>query len=154
MAGLKSIAHMMDKIQQISDFLFFCTNVKYKITESRVVMINGDFDLGVHIIRDQLCEHLKKSHPDILFSYEPCIYQGVIIKYMYNDAKGSDNTGVCTCAKSCSGKGKNTNECRKVSIIVFHSGKVIITGAVTLDQVFHAKSFIVSESEKLVKFSS
>ena len=60
-----------------------------------------------------------------LSSYEPCNYPGVNIKYYFNPCKR--NFGICDCEKPCNGKGLN-DTCKKITIAVFKSGKIIITG--------------------------
>ena len=51
---------------------------------------------------------------------------------------------VCHCSKQCKGKGLGIqmNDCKKVTISVFQSGNVIITGARTMEQVNDAYSTI------------
>jgi TATA-box binding protein (TBP) (component of TFIID and TFIIIB) len=153
-AGFRSIHHIDDKLQQIIDYLLVATGMQYNILNSRVVMINGDFDLGFPVLRKEFCDYFQKQYCDLFFSFEPCIYQGIIIKYFYNLSNNEDRLeqqGRCVCSdtKKCNGKGRGEaiGDCRKISIIIFHSGKVIITGAVSMDQVFKAQLFIKSVME-------
>lgn len=147
MTGLKSEQDMLVKANKVLEFLQRVAVENINISDVKVVMINSDFDAGIRIHREKLCQHMIRHHHHILCSYEPCIYQGVIIKYMCND-KPHSHQGVCQCdAVTCNGKGRGLGHgnCRKVSIIVFHSGKVLITGAVTMAQIQEAHCFINNE---------
>jgi TATA-box binding protein (TBP) (component of TFIID and TFIIIB) len=121
----------------------------------RVCLINSDLDLGFQVKRDLLHGCLREMYPDTQVSYEPCIYQGLKIKFMWNDDPASPSTprGQCTCAcetgqqKTCIGRGDGhaRGQCRKVTVAVFQSGKVIITGAHTTGQIDDAYRFLVSD---------
>ena len=72
-------------------------------------------------------------------SYEPCTYPGVNIKYYYNPIR--NNFGICDCENPCNGKGKE-NTCKKITIAVFKSGKIIITGGRNKQNINSAYQFI------------
>ena len=59
-------------------------------------------------------------------TYEPDEYHGVLTKYYYN----INNTiqGICNCSVHCSTKEKNSI-CTKVTISIFRTGSIIITGS-------------------------
>ena len=61
------------------------------------------------------------------------------IKYYYNPIKR--NFGICDCEKPCNGKGKD-NTCKKITIAVFKSGKIIITGGRNKQNINSAYQFI------------
>ena len=110
----------------------------------RVCMINSDFDLGFPIKRDRLFSFVRKTYPDVLCTYEPCNYHGVKFKYMWNESK--ERKGICRCKGGfCVGNsdGKGDGRCRKVTVAVFQSGKVIATGAQTIQQLEDAIRFLV-----------
>jgi len=157
MTGLKSECLMFNKINQVREFLRDVLGVNLQVSDAKIIMINSDFDSGISSIRrERFCEYLKRNHNDIRFSYEPCIYQGIVIKYLCN-SKPNTMSGVCHCGtQKCDGKGRGDGrgQCRKVSIIVFHSGKIIITGAVTVAQVHEAQRFIVEELDTWRKMSN
>lgn len=100
-----------------------------------IVMINSDFDIGYKLNREMLYRHILSM--GIFCTYEPCTYPGVNIKYYVNNK----NNGICNCSNRCNGKGKD-DQCKKVTVAVFKSGKIIITGAQTLDQVKEVHTFI------------
>ena len=105
-----------------------------------LVLINSDFDIGFEIERENLQEELINY--GMYSSFEPCIYPGVNIKYFFN----SNNTnGICCCNSICNGKGEGCGDgdCKKITIAVFKSGKIIITGGRNYDQIETAYYFIL-----------
>ena len=94
-----------------------------------IVLINSDFVCGFEIKRDILYSILKKMN--LYVSYEPDIYPGVKICFFYNKVHQDKQLGICHCNKKCKGKGygDEINKCKKITISVFQSGSVIITGA-------------------------
>lgn len=126
-------------ITYFKDFEIF--EEETELISSEIVLINSDFDLGIGIERYKLHNEIIKT--DIYSSFEPCIYPGVNIKYYIN----SNNTcGICECSKMCNGKGKGCGDgdCKKVTIAVFMSGKVIITGGQNKDQINESYRFITN----------
>ena len=101
----------------------FANNIKNLNIENmgnfKIRMINTNFDIGFKIDRDSLYQIMLNENIECI--YEPCVHACVNIKYYYN---GVD----------------------KVSIFVFASGKIIITGGKTKDQIYGAFNFI---NEKL-----
>lgn len=121
----------------------------------RVCLINTDKRLGFHLKRDKLYAHLARNHRDIICSYEPCIYSGVKIKYAWN-AAFPDGKGVCSCAGRCDGcgDGLGDGDCRHITIAVFRSGCVIVTGARSYEQLNAAYTFVerlMAECETVVR---
>ena len=94
-----------------------------QVNDLETVLINSDFDVYHEIDRENL--HRTIVENGYLSSYEPCNYPGVNIKYYFNPLKR--NFGICDCDKHCNGKGLN-DTCKKITIAVFKSGKIIITG--------------------------
>lgn len=105
--------------------------INYKIR-----LINGDFRTGCEIRRDKLCK-LIQSTSDIFCNYEPCIYPGVKIQYNYNTLTKDKADGLCYCKDFCNGKGcgEGDGKCKRVTISVFQSGCIIITGGQSNEQV-------------------
>jgi len=104
-------------------------------------LINSDFKMGFNIRRDLLFKIMIKEYENGC-SYEPCIYPGVKIQYFYNELSPVKD-GICRCEMPCIFRKKgDTNGCRKVTIAVFQSGSVIITGAQKLSQIDEVYSFI------------
>ena len=92
-----------------------------------------------------MLHHLLINTYDIFSSYEPCTYPGVNSKYFWNeDYLDKPKKGHCYCTRVCNGKGngKGNGNCKKVTIAIFQSGKLIITGAKTHTQINDAYNFI------------
>ena len=92
-------------------------------------MINSDFKLNFKLDRYKLHEGLINF--GLLSNYDPENYPGVKIYYFWNNYNGKRNKGICKCKKKCKGKGKGNgeNDCKKVTIAIFSSGSIIITGS-------------------------
>lgn len=103
------------------------SNVDY-----RVRLINSDFRVNFEIRLDRLFQVVTHEY-GIMCSYEPCIYPGAKIEYYY------PNNGRCMCEGVCNGK---TGACKKITIAVFQSGCVIITGANCMDHIDAAYGFV------------
>lgn len=111
-------------------------------TNYAIRLINSDFKIGFPIKRELLYKvFTQKYFHDC--SFEPCIYPGVKIQYFYNTVKVGQ--GVCCCTKPCitgKGSGNSDGNCKKITIAVFQSGCVIITGAQSHAQINEAYAFI------------
>ena len=118
----------------------------FSVKDFEIVLINSDYSTHFKIKRDVLHSILVKQYK-IFSSYEPCIYPGVNSKYYWNlDYKNKSGLkeGICHCSKNCTGKGKGKGDgkCKKITISVFQSGNIIITGARSLEQIDDAYNFI------------
>ena len=146
MTGLKSseqgkevIKIFLEEVNKLSEEykkeIYEVSNPKF--TWIKTVLINSDFDLHYKVDREAL--HRSIIDEGYYSSFEPCIYPGVNIKYYYNKFK--ENNGICDCEKMCNGKGKD-NTCKKITIAVFNSGKIIITGGNSIEHIEIAYNFI------------
>jgi len=152
--GLKKVNQATVLVKTLIEYFQDLSVLDYesKLVESKLVLINSDFDLGYEINREVL--HGEIIDCGLYSSYEPCIYPGVNIKYFMNInyARG----GVCCCENICNGKGDadGDGDCKKVTIAVFKSGKVIITGGQNTNQLetsYHfIKNFIDERKELFV----
>lgn len=109
----------------------------------KVALINSDFKVDFEIKRDRLYSIIVNKY-DNKCSFEPCIYPGVKIQYYWNNEQEHKN-GICTCEKHCfvgKGTGDGPSNCKKITIAVFQSGCIIITGAQTTKQIDDAYAFI------------
>jgi len=98
------------------DFVTSPENVNLaSINNFKIRMINSNFHIGFLVNRENLFDLLNKAN--IRCTYEPCIHACVNIKYNY--------------------KNKET-----ISIFVFESGSIIITGAKTKNHIIEAYKFI------------
>ena len=127
--------------------IFSETDVQ-QIGDLETVLINSDFDIHHEVDRESL--HRTIVDNGYLSSYEPCNYPGVNIKYYFNPLKR--NFGICDCDKPCNGKGLN-DTCKKITIAVFKSGKIIITGGRSKVHIQTAYEFItefIQENKEIV----
>lgn len=146
MTGLKSKKQGIDIIHIIllelkklpaANLSNILDNSNPEIVDSYIVLINSDFDLKFKIKREKLQRIIIDK--GYYSSYEPIIYPGVNIKYYFNKEK--QQNGICNCENLCNGKGKN-GLCKKVTVAVFNSGKIIITGGQSYEQLNTAYQFI------------
>ncbi len=120
------------------------TDKNCKINNYKIVLINSDYFVGFEIKRDELHKILVEKY-NIYSSYEPCIYPGVNSKFYWNkDYKDLPFTGKCYCNNFCNGKGNGEGDgnCKKITISIFQSGSVIITGGRSMEQIVDAYKFI------------
>ena len=127
-------------------------------------MINCDFTAPFRVRRKDLHNMLIVPPFNNISSFEPGTYPGVKIHYFWNPyaGGGAKTHGRCECMQHgaenmCIGKGegKEIGDCKKVTIAVFESGKVLVTGATNIDQVNAAYKFIcdvlMTHKERLQK---
>lgn len=118
------------------------------------VMYNVDFKLNFKIIPKQVFRLIVTKYGLSNTEYDPERYPGVNIRYWWNDdhdttSSHSESTpGVCRCSVRCTGKGKGKGKgngfCKIITISVFQSGNVMITGANAFHQVEKAYTFVNS----------
>jgi TATA-box binding protein (TBP) (component of TFIID and TFIIIB) len=116
---------------------------KLSCVNYRIRLINSDFRVGFDIRRDQLHRILVEDYK-CSCSFEPCIYPGVKLQYYYN-IDNPIGDGVCKCTEKCQvgkGAGCGDTDCKKITIAIFQSGCIIITGGQNLTQVSEAYDFI------------
>jgi TATA-box binding protein (TBP) (component of TFIID and TFIIIB) len=113
--------HIIDFKKKVCEKKSFTTDISNtsidKLASFRIVMINSNFDIGYKIDREELFSITKNN--SITATYEPIKHACVNIKYKYDADK-------------------------IISIFVFESGKVIITGSTKCDHILKAYAFITS----------
>jgi len=119
------------------------SNKTPSVTKVNVSLINTDYSLNKDIQQDNL-HRLFIEYYNLFSMLEKTIYQGVNAKYFYNtNNKGS---GVCACGADSFCKGQGTGdgkgECKRITMSIFRTGKIIITGARTMDQIQEAYDFL------------
>ena len=133
---------------------------KLKILDYRITLINSNYSINFNIIRQNLYELLQNKYK-LFVSYEATRYPGVKISYMWNQNKKYQN-GICECSKYCKGKGaqydgNGENRCKKITIAIFQSGNIIITGSKSMEQTYDAYNYInkllTKNYKKIVRFS-
>jgi TATA-box binding protein (TBP) (component of TFIID and TFIIIB) len=107
-----------------------------------VQLLNSDYKMNALAKRAELHKILCERY-HLSSTLETTIYQGVNTKYYYNTA-ASGSPGICQCPRFCNGQGDGTEvgSCKRITIAVFQTGSIIITGARTQDQLDEAYDFI------------
>jgi TATA-box binding protein (TBP) (component of TFIID and TFIIIB) len=116
-------------------------------------MINTDFKSYTDIsMKNKFLIRRKILHKILIndvynnkCSFEPGRYHGVKLEYFWNSNKEKLD-GICTCAKHCFGKGSGNgeNNCKKITIAIFESGSVLITGGISFEQIDEAYKYITN----------
>jgi len=142
------IAKEIERMQVVPD--------KVEATNFTVRMINCDFGVPYKVRRKKLHTILISSTYNNVCSFQPVDYPGVKLQYYWNSDETYAGNGVCKCSTQCFGKGTATGEgqCKKVTVSIFDSGKILITGANSFHQVNSAYRFIrnvIKDNEDAVK---
>lgn len=115
-----------------------------ELQKFKVQLINSDYQVAHPINRTALHTILSRTY-GLFSTFESTIYQGVNTKYYYND-QHPDKTrpGICLCTKRCRGQGtgEGPGECKRITMSVFQTGKIIITGGRYLFQLEEAYYFL------------
>lgn len=128
--------------------------IKYDIT-----MINSDYKLNFNVDRDKLYNILM-NETGLMSVFDGNMYPGVKIYYYWN-LFNKENNGICKCTNKikCKGKGNGLGEhkCKKITVVIFQSGSVMITGANSDYQIEHVhkdiKKIIEKYYTRIIKFS-
>jgi TATA-box binding protein (TBP) (component of TFIID and TFIIIB) len=110
----------------------------------KVQLINSDYQVAYPINRTSLHHILSRTY-GLFSTFESTIYQGVNTKYYYNDQHPDKmRPGICLCTKRCRGQGTGSGpgECKRITMSVFQTGKIIITGGRYLFQLEEAYNFL------------
>jgi TATA-box binding protein (TBP) (component of TFIID and TFIIIB) len=142
---------------------------KLKASGFSVQLINSDFKINTKINRKILYKLLIDSYENEGYnnkcSFNADYYPGVNLKYYWNISMNNDDrNGNCVCIKNvmevnhqtgkkeevlrqtlCKGKGLGLDEgdCKKITIAIFQSGSIIITGARTIVQLETCYDYII-----------
>lgn len=128
------------------------------IDNYEITMINADFKTNFKLDLKKFLDILKEYENTLFTKFNPERYRGLIIGYYYNN-KNTLKDGRCYCKKKCRGKGIGVLEgqCKKITIAVFKSGSIVITGARTIEQTNMSYKFINELIKKyykdIIKFS-
>ena len=116
-----------------------------EITKFAIQLLNSDYKMNRMAKRDEL-HSLLTSEYRLFSTLETTIYQGVNTKYYYNEEapKIVEQRGICQCPRPCSGQGdgKTIGNCKRITISVFQTGSIIITGARNRPQLDEAYQYI------------
>ena len=113
----------------------------------KIALINSDYNISYNVNRSALHKILSSKY-NVSSTFDACEYPGVNIKMFWNknNVMGNTFTGKCPCQKKCVGKGNGDGEgqCKIVTIFVFQSGSIMITGARCIEQIYSGYHFINS----------
>jgi TATA-box binding protein (TBP) (component of TFIID and TFIIIB) len=147
--GLIATSIIRDEIMKIPHLFKDDTDKEeFNFYNYEITMINSDFSIGYKIDAEKLYNIITTKY-NIFVVFEPIIHPGVKISYYWNNYNIENDypiDGHCYCDPNnkCMGKGKGYGfkECKKITIIVFKSGKIIITGSRFDIQSEAAKTYI------------
>jgi len=155
---------LLDEMKKIPDIFEDGDLDSVQVINYEVVMINSNFFIGFFVDNHKLYDILIRNRDTykLFSSFDPRVYQGVKIYFMWNSNQAVKN-GVCVCSKKkckISAKKKNGNgegDCRRISVAVFGTGKVLIAGAKNDAQLYDTYNFTVKllqdNYKKIVQFS-
>jgi len=127
---------------------------KFKLDSFDTIMINSDFCLDFELECSKLYQLFRKNHT-YRVSYEPNTHPAVCIKFMLNETSDTNsridagNLGICMCLT----RGE-TCDCKSVSVLIFSSGKIILTGARKIEHIqiaFKKIQSILNENRELIE---
>jgi TATA-box binding protein (TBP) (component of TFIID and TFIIIB) len=106
-------------------------------------LVNSDYSIGVPIRREKLHKLLVETY-GLFSTFESTIYQGVNTKFYFNKARTTGPPGICLCPQPCegTGSGEAIGDCKRITISPFQTGRIIITGARSLEQIQEAYNFM------------
>jgi len=117
----------------------------------KIRMINTDFKTYGDVSHETKFLIRRKVLHKILISdsynnkcsFEPGKYHGVKLEFFWNTSKEKQN-GICSCSDYCFGKGSGigNKNCKKITVAIFESGSVLITGGISFAQIDAAYSYI------------
>lgn len=157
-----------DGLKAINIILGYCLNFgedvfmdKENIEDVRsvdyyITLINADYEVSFRIDKIKLFELLTRGYG--LYADCPEKYPAVKINYLWNE-KNKIQKGICECDEKCqfTKNRRKTNSCKIVMIAIFHTGKIIITGASNMEQTKSAYNYInkilYENYKKIVKIS-
>jgi TATA-box binding protein (TBP) (component of TFIID and TFIIIB) len=129
----------------------------------KVRMINSDFKIFTdndktdkfNIKRKELHNILISGKYNNKSSFQPNVYQGVKVEYFWN-TDNLQKDGICRCSSNCFGKSTGTGDghCKKITIAIFESGSILITGGVSfhqIDDVYKYICNIIQENQQNIK---
>lgn len=110
-----------------------------RITRPIVRLINSDFHIPFRVRRRELHQLLIGDPYYTICSFQPGTYPGVKLEYYWN-AGHPVQDGRCRCASPC--YMRRSSSCSKITVAIFESGSILITGATSVGQVEDAYRFI------------
>jgi TATA-box binding protein (TBP) (component of TFIID and TFIIIB) len=138
----ETLEWLLEEIKSLPESSFTDATETPMLQEISVKLINTDYFINALIKRDALFQILVNRY-SIFSINEKTIYQGVNAKYYFNKAN-TTRPGICSCKLRCRGQGTGDGdgECKRVTLCIFQDGKIIVTGARTMEQITEAYNFL------------
>lgn len=121
----------------------------------QILMINTDFKIFKDIERTSNFAIKRRTLHTILINdynmiarFDPSTYPGVKIEYWWNNANNVRDASTHYDIRNVKSKANVKDGIKKITIAVFESGSILITGAITIDQVDETYKFICDIIEK------
>ena len=129
---------LIETIRQLPETPFTTPPV---IQRFSVQLINTDYSLNKYINQDAIHKILLNEY-NLFSMLEKTIYQGVNTKFFYNTR--NPGVGICQCKNFCKGQGTGEGEgqCKRITMSIFRTGCIIITGARQISQIEAAYEFL------------
>ena len=112
----------------------------YYVSGTETVMINSDLLVNYNINLKKMAKILKKK--GLFNTYDPDEHSGVNLKYYWNKDNDNNELGICKCTPHCSTKEKKSI-CKKITILIFRPGSIVITGSRNLEQLCTTHKFTI-----------
>jgi len=149
MTGIPSEEFALNGIHWLFEFFKSLPVSPFKEPEKAVIskfntpLINTDFCIYGYDIHQENIHKIFINNYNIMSMLEKTIYQGVNAKYFLN--KSNTERGICTCETFCKGQGNGMGEgeCKRITMSIFRTGKIIITGARNMDQIRETYEFLI-----------
>jgi TATA-box binding protein (TBP) (component of TFIID and TFIIIB) len=151
MTGVTSDVFARDAIEWLLNTINMLPESPFADTPSierfSVQLINTDYALNKFINQDALHKLLINEY-NLFSMLEKTIYQGVNTKFFYNS--NNPEVGICKCENTCKGQGtgEGDGECKRITMSIFRTGRIIITGAREIKQIRAAYNFLNSVFDK------
>jgi TATA-box binding protein (TBP) (component of TFIID and TFIIIB) len=137
----ETLTWLIEELKKVKAPVF---NTTPSLQKFKVQLINSDYQVAHAINRTTLHSVLSRNY-GLFSTFESTIYQGVNTKYYFNDQHpDKSRPGICLCKKRCRGQGSGSGdgECKRITMSVFQTGKIIITGGRYLYQLEEAYNFL------------
>jgi len=140
--GKNAIQWLANSIQTSYEAVFA---KPFNIHKYETQLVNSDYSISVPIRREKLHKILVETY-GLFSTFESTIYQGVNTKFYFNKAHHTltGPPGICLCPQPCegTGTGEKIGDCKRITISPFQTGRIIITGARSLEQIEEAYKFM------------
>jgi len=152
---IEEIIKEIKRIYSINKNITTCEDYNNKLGfyNFHIRMINTDFKTFTdETFTDKFLIRRKILHKILMSdlynnkcSFEPGKYHGVKLEFFWNKNKEIQD-GICNCSDHCFGKGSGlgNKNCKKITVAVFESGSVLITGGVSFEQINEAYNYITT----------